>query len=409
MELIFVKGYYVVSDLSEAGWEVFMNFSSFNTVSRIVHDWGCLEVLPEEIGLLGLRGSKVLIVSDPGITDAGIPDRASSILSRGGFACRVFSGIRSDPPIEDGHASVVFAKDYKPDVIVGIGGGSSLDIAKLTSAMLTNSGPIDRYAGMELIENPGVPLILVPTTSGTGSEVTSICVLSDTANKIKRGIVSRHLYARTVLLDPELTLGLPPRITAITGMDALVHAIESYTGRRATPFTDALNLEAIRSIGANLRKAYVNGSDPEARKAMLYASCMAGIAFSNTQNALDHAIALALGGRFHLPHGLLTAFICPWVMEFNLDAAREKFMRIASALGENGQRVRPDEAGCTAVEAVKSLLKDLNISTRLRDYGIPQDEFSAIAKSTVGAARLIGNNPRDVTEHDVINLLEANY
>jgi alcohol dehydrogenase len=183
--------------------------------------------------------------------------------------------------------------------------------------------------------------------------------------------------------------------------------MESYTGRRATPFTDALNIEAIRMIGANLRKAYVNGSDPEARKCMLYASCMAGMAFSNTQNALDHAIALALGGRFHLPHGLLTAFICPWVMEFNLEAAREKFIRIASALGGDGQRHGPD-AG-TAVEAVKSLLQDLNISTRLRDYNIPQSEFPALAKAAVGAARLISNNPREVTEQDVIHILEANY
>jgi len=382
-----------------------MNFTSFNTVSRIVHDWGCLESLPEEIGLCGLKKAKVLIVTDPGIVAAGIPDRASSILSRSGYACNVFSAIRSDPPMEDAEAAVAFAKDYRPDLIVGMGGGSSLDIAKLTSAMLTNRGPAARYAGMELIENPGVPLILIPTTSGTGSEVTSICVLSDTANRIKKGIVSRHLYARTVLLDPELTVALPQRITAITGMDALVHAIESYTGRRATPFTDALNIEAIRAIGANLRKAFANGGDQEARKAMLYASCMAGMAFSNTQNALDHALALALGGRYHLPHGLLTAFICPWVMEFNLDSAREKFIRIASALGEDGER----DGARAALEAVRSLLRDLNISTRLSDYGVKQAEFPAIAEAAVGAARLISNNPREVTEKDVIGLLEANW
>jgi len=386
-----------------------MSFSSFNTVSRIVHEWGCLESLPEEIALCGLKKAKVLIVTDPGIVAAGIPDRVSSILSRSGHVCAVFSAIRSDPPMEDARASAAFAKEYKPDLIVGTGGGSSLDIAKLTSAMMTNSGPIERYAGMELIENPGVPLILIPTTSGTGSEVTSICVLSDTANRIKKGIVSRHLYARTVLLDPELTIGLPPRITAITGMDALVHAIESYTGRRATPFTDGLNIEAIHAIGCNLRRAYVNGSDQEARKAMLYASCMAGMAFSNTQNALDHALALALGGRYHLPHGLLTAFICPWVMEFNLGAAREKFIRIASALGEDGNRDGALGPGGAAVEAVRSLLRDLNISTRPSDYGVRMDEFADIAKATVGAARLISNNPREVTEKDVVGLLEANW
>jgi alcohol dehydrogenase len=386
-----------------------MSFSSFNTVSRMVHGDGSIESLPDEIERLGGQ-RKVLIVSDPGIKAAGILERAESILSRAGLKPRVFAEIHSDPPMEDARKSVSFAREFKPDLIVGIGGGSSLDIAKLTSAMLVNPDPIDRYAGMELIEKPGPPLILIPTTAGTGSEVTSICVLSDTANRIKKGIVSRHLFARTVLLDPELTVGLPPKITAMTGMDALVHAIESFTGRRATPFTDALNIAAIQMIGENLRSAYRNGEDREARKNMLYASCMAGMAFSNTQNALDHALALAIGGRYHLPHGLLTAFICPWVMEFNLQAARDKYARIASALGEAAAGAPQDEdAPMMSVRAVRSLLEDLGISTRLGTYGVQREAFSALAKATVGAARLISNNPREVTEEDVVKLLEANY
>ncbi|MHC1728132.1 MAG: iron-containing alcohol dehydrogenase [Syntrophobacteraceae bacterium] len=287
--------------------------------------------------------------------------------------------------------------------------GSSLDIAKLTSAMITNEGHFSRFVGMELVEKPGIPLILIPTTAGTGSEMTSICVLSDTANQVKKGIVSRHLFARSVLLDPELTTGLPPRVTAMTGMDALVHAIESYTGIRATVITDALNIEAIRLIGANLRRAYTDGKDREAREKMLFASCMAGMAFSNTQNGLDHAMALAIGGRFHLPHGLLTAFLLPWVMGFNMEANPEKFAKIARALGEDTIGMGAVEAARLSVKAVQSLLDDLSISTRLSSYDVPKSVFADIAKSTVGAARLISNNPRAVTENDVIRLLEENY
>ena len=386
-----------------------MTFSAFNTVSRVVHNWGCIQALPEEIKRLGKDAAKVLIVSDPGIEAAGILDKVVSILSGAGLQAGVFSKVQSDPAFDSAEASIAFGQNFKPDVVVGVGGGSSLDIAKLTAAMLVNSGPIARYVGMELIENPGLPLILVPTTAGTGSEVTSICVLSDTANKVKKGIVSQHLYARMVLLDPELTTGLPPRVTAMTGMDALVHAIESYTGKRATPFTDALNLEAIRFIGANLRMAYNHGQDREAREKMLYASCMAGMAFSNTQNGLDHALALAIGGRFHLPHGLLTAFILPWVMGFNMEANPRKFANIVRAMGEAPEGISDTEGAKLAVSAVQALLDDLSISTKLSSYDVPREVFPDIAKATVGAVRLISNNPRDVSEKDVIELLEANY
>lgn len=386
-----------------------MTLFSFNTVSRIVHSWGAIAALPDEIRRLGKDAAKILIVSDPGIEKAGILDKAVQVLSTAGMQARVFAKVASDPAFESAEASIAFAKEFGPDLVIGIGGGSSLDISKLTAAMLTNTGPFERYVGMELIEKPGIPLILMPTTAGTGSEVTSICVLSDTKNQVKKGIVSRHLYARTVLLDPELTTGLPPHITAMTGMDALVHAIESYVGVHATQFTDALNLEAIRIIGANLRNAYKNGTDREARTNMLYASCMAGMAFSNTQNGLDHAMALAIGGRFHLPHGLLTAFLLPWVMGFNMVANPAKFAKIAVALGENTDGMNTAAAAGVSVKAAQSLLDDLKISTKLSSYDVPKSVFPALAKATVGAVRLISNNPRPVTEDDVIKLLEENY
>ncbi len=382
-------------------------FPAFQTVRRIVHGMGSLKELGSEIQRLG--GTRVLVVSDPGIKAAGILDGVARGLDGAKLSYEIFSAVEPDPRIEVALTSIDFAKGVRPDLIVGVGGGSSLDIAKITSVMLTNEGPIDRYFGMELVPRAGVPLVLVPTTAGTGSEMTSICVLSDTRNKVKKGVVSEHLFARVAILDAELTLGLPPRVTAMTGMDALTHAVESYTGVRATAFTDTLNLQAIRMIAKFLRRAYANGDHREAREMMLYASAMAGMAFNNTQNGLDHALALAIGGKFHLPHGLLTAFLLPWVMEFNLLANPPKFIEIARAFGEETSGRSEIEAARQSVKAVKALLEDLGISYRLRDYEVPREEIPALAKATVGAARLILNNPRKVTEKEVIELLEKNY
>jgi len=384
-----------------------MMIKSFETVRRITFGTGSLENLGNEIKRV--NGSKVLVVTDPGLKSAGVVDAVTAALDQARLNYTVFAEVEPDPRVEVALASVKAAQACDPDVIVGLGGGSSLDIAKVTSVLLANGGPIEKYFGMELVPRPGVPLILIPTTAGTGSEMTSICVLSDTKNKVKKGIVSEHMFARAALLDPQLTLALPPRVTAMTGMDALVHAIESFVGVRATVFTDTLNLQAIRLVAANLRPAFAQGQNLAARENMLYASCLAGMAFSNTQNGLDHALALAIGGKFHLPHGLLTAFIIPWVMDYNLIATPGKYFQIAEAFGERTKHLPEIQAARLAVKAVKSLLDDLGISYKLSSYGVPREEFPALAKATVGAVRLISNNPRTVTEADVIGILEANY
>jgi alcohol dehydrogenase len=384
-----------------------MGVQSFETVRRVVFGAGAVESLPDEINRV--KGSRVLVVTDPGLKSAGVLDQLTGVLERAKITFGVYAEVEPDPRMEVALASADAARAFDPDVIVGLGGGSSLDISKVTSVMLTNEGPIQKYFGMELVPRPGVPLILIPTTAGTGSEMTSICVLSDTRNQVKKGIVSEHMFARTALLDPKLTLALPPRVTAMTGMDALVHAVESYVGVRASVFTDTLNLQAIRLVAGNLRLAYANGANLLARENMLHASCLAGMAFSNTQNGLDHALALAIGGKFHLPHGLLTAFILPWVMEYNLIAAPGKYSRIAEAFGERTKHLPEIQAARLSVQAVKSLLDDLGISYKLNTYGVPREEFPALAKATVSATRLISNNPRAVTEQDVIGILEANY
>ncbi len=382
-------------------------FQSFNTVRRIVSGLGCLESLDDEIKRL--RGKKTLVVTDPGIKAAGLLELLAKPLDQAHISYDFFTEVEPEPRIEVVAASLKAAKAFGPDVIIGFGGGSSLDISKVISVMLTNEGPIENYFGMELVPHPGIPLILIPTTAGTGSEMTSICVLSDIQSKVKKGIVSEHMFAHVAVLDPELTISLPPHITAMTGMDAFVHAMESYTGVKATVFTDTLNFQAIRMIAANLRRAYANGDNREARENMLYASALAGKAFSNTQNGLVHALALAIGGKFHLPHGLLTAFICPWVMEFNLLAIPQKFIQIAKVFGEDADGVPEIDAARLSLKAVKSLLDDLGISYHLSSYDVPKDEIPALAKATMGAVRLINNNPRKVTEKEVIKILETNY
>lgn len=384
-----------------------MHLQSFDAVRRIVFGAGVLQSIGDEIKRH--HGSKVLVVTDPGIKAAGLVDRMVGFLERANLAYHVFDEVEPDPRIEIVTQCVAAAKSFNPDIVIGFGGGSALDISKVTSIMLTNSGEVSRFFGMGLVPNPGPPLILVPTTAGTGSEMTSICVLSDTKNNIKKGIVSEHMFARVALLDPELTVGLPRQVTATTGMDAFVHALESYTGIRSSFLTDTLNLEAIHMIAGNLRRAYANGNDIEARTQMLQASAVAGMAFSNTQNGLDHAIALAIGGRFHLPHGLLTAFICPWVMEYNLMACPAKFIDIAEAFGESTEGLSEMQGARLAVKAIKSLLDDLGISYMLGSYDVPFEAIPALAKEAMLATRLISNNPRAVVEQDVINLLEANY
>ena len=384
-----------------------MEMTSFNTVPRLVHGAGCLETLGEEIGRLG--GGKVFLVSDAGLKAAGLVEPVIQVLERAGLAWQAWDQGQPDPSVEAALACGELGRQWGPSVVVGLGGGSSLDLAKAASVVMGNPGPLADYFGMELVPRPGPPLILIPTTAGTGSEVTSISVLTDPATQGKQGLVSRHLYARVALLDPVLTLGLPPQVTAHTGLDALSHAMESFTGRRRSGFTHTLNRGALELIGANLRTAYAQGDNLAARENMLQASCLAGMAFSNTQNALAHALANAIGGRHHLPHGLLTGFITPWVMEFNLSADPAIYAQAAAALGQSTSGLSPLEAGRLAVSWMRQLVSDLGISGKLSDYGIAREELPALAQAALGARRLIDNNPRPVSQAQVIELLETNY
>ena len=383
-------------------------FQTFEGVDRLLSGRGCIDRLGDEVKRLG--GRKTLILSDEGVAAAGLVDEAAQALIRQDLSVKLFAGVEPDPGTASVQAALRAARDCAAEVIIGLGGGSSLDVAKIVSVLTANPGPVSDYFGMEWVPVPGLPLILIPTTAGTGSEATNIAVLSDSEKGVKNGIVSEFLFARSAILDPLLTVSLPPEITAMTGMDALAHALESYTGKRANVWTEALSLKALQMIAANLRQAYANGDNLEARENMLYASCMAGMAFTNTQNALAHALSMTIGGRYHCPHGLLTASVLPWVMEFNLMADPAKYAQAARAMGEKTDGLSDLDAARLSLKAIKSLLEDLAIPCRLSKYQIPREAITGLAQAAVATqTRLISNNPRSVSAQQAAAILEANY
>jgi len=381
--------------------------SAFRTVEKILAGPGSVEQLAEEIKRLG--SERTLLVTDKGLKEAGVVDVVCNVMEKAGVKYCIYDRVEPEPEARLVNLAVKVGKDFGASSVVGLGGGSSMDVAKAVAVMITNEGSIEDYFGMEKIRKPGLPVIAVPTTAGTGSEVTSISVLMDPSDGVKKGVVSSFMYAKVAILDPTLTLNLPPRLTALTGLDALVHAIESFTGVNANPITDALNAKAIELIAANIRKAVFSGHDLPARDAMLTASCMAGMAFSNTQNGLDHALALAIGSRYHLPHGLSTAILLPWVMAYNLPANLDKFVRIAHIVRKPIERTDVRGAARVAVDWVKELLEDLNIPFTLSRYGVRKEDFALLAQQALAAKRLIDNNPRRPSEEEVVNLLEEAY
>jgi alcohol dehydrogenase class IV len=386
---------------------MYEKISQFKTVGKIVFGPGAAETVGDELKALGAKC--VTVITDPGIEKAGILDMVRKTVEKAGLACMTFTGVEPDPRIEIVAYAVEKAKRGNCDAILGVGGGSSMDIAKASAVMMTNPGKIDDYVGVGKVSNPLPPVILVPTTAGTGSEVTSIAVLSDTVNNVKKGVVSDYMYARAAVLDPMLTVGLPSHITASTGLDALTHAIESYTGARATFITETLAIEAIRIIAENLRLAYANGSNLMARSNMLKGSLLAGMAFSNTQTAAAHACALAIGGRFHLPHGVATSLMLPAVMEFNMVGCPDKFAAIAEAFGEDTTLMSPMEGAELAIKSVKRLIEDIGFKMGLRNYGIPESAIPDLARGAMVAARLWENNPRSAALEQVEEMFRKAY
>ena len=380
-----------------------------HTVKHFIHGAGSIKQAADVVKNLG--GKKAFIVTDPGLANVGVQKPLEEALTAGGVEWELFAKAELEPSMDSIQACTDAAKAFGADVIIGIGGGSPLDTTKAAAVLLTNEGPIDKYFGMNLVPNACLPMILIPTTAGTGSEFTNISVLADTKNGGKKGVVSDFMYADVVLLDAELTIGLPPRVTAMTGVDAFVHAMESFCGIAATPFTDTLNLSAMKLVAGNIRQAYANGKNVKAREGMLYGSALAGMGFGQTQNGIIHAIGTTLPVECHIPHGLAMSFVGAFCVGFNYIANPEKYAIVADILRgcDRSATMSVLDRAADVEAAFRALLADLDIKTGLVNYGVKREDLPACADRAFAAKRLLNNNPRAASRDQILALLEANF
>lgn len=375
-----------------------MHQEIFATTPRIILGTGTIARLGDEVRRLG--GTSVCIITDPGVAASGIVERLEGLLDAAGLAHVRFDKVEADPRYEIVEDALAVARGAKADVIIGIGGGSSLDMAKITAVMATNEGPVGKYFGTDLIPTPGLKTILIPTTAGTGSEVTPIVILSDHHEKLKKGIVSPYIFPAVALLDAELTIGLPPKVTAATGMDALIHALEAYTSINATPMTDLLAKEAIHLIYNNIRAAYAKGDNLPARENMLRGAMLAGMAFANAGVTAVHAFAYPIGAEFHIPHGIANTIMLVPVMRFNQTGNLARFAELASFLGQPVAGLSLRQAAASAVTALTELAEDLAVPQHLAAYGVTEEHVPTLAASVMLVTRLLANNPRLMTQED---------
>lgn len=381
--------------------------STFQTISKIIYGYGSVSALGAEVKRLG--GNRVLVITDQGLAKHNVHQPVIDALNKANIPNIVFSEVQLDPSPSAVEKCTEAIKEFKADLLVGIGGGSALDTTKGASLLASHEGPLDKYYGMHLVPSECIPTILIPTTAGAGSEMTSICVLTDPLTNSKKGIVSEHLYTKLVLLDPELTLTLPSNYTAYTGLDAFVHAMESYVSVNATPFTEAPSLQAMNMISKNIYEVFSNGSNKEARAQMLYASSISGMAFSNTQNGVIHAIGMAVPATYHIPHGLIMAAVTPMGIKFNAKYAPEKYAKIAEILGCKNGNKDIYEYATSAADAFKVLMEKLGIKSGLAAYGVKYEEIRGIAELAASTHRLMDSNPRKASPDELEQLIIENF
>ena len=384
-----------------------MKTFSFAGAKKIVFGNGSFATLPEH--LAELKVSRPLVVVDRNLAETGFGEKLSGLLEKAKIGYVLYDKTEPEPPLELADEGAKLALKKKCDGVVGIGGGSAMDLAKAISVLAANKGKAEDYLGLNKVPGPGLPKIMVPTTAGTGSEVTFTAVFIRKKLKKKEGMNSPYLYPELALLDPELTLSLPPKPTAATGIDALCHAIESYTSVNASPMSELMSLEAIRLISENLRTAVHDGTNLEAREAMLLGSLYAGLGLANAGVTAVHSLSYPLGGKYGVSHGLANTIMLPPVMAFNMPGNQKKFVDIAEVMGEIVDNLPLREAAYLAVEAVESLIEDCGISTTLEELEIPEADFPELAKVAMTVARPLANNPCRMTLEEMVELYQEAY
>ena len=379
----------------------------FNTTASIVFEAGAARRLGE-IAARELGGT-VLFVTDAGLRGRGLCDGAIASLEAAGISLTVFDAVEADPSRATLMKAVEAGRGAAVTGVVGFGGGSSLDVAKLAALLLGSGENLDEAWGVGNAKGPRLPLVLVPTTAGTGSEVTPVSIIT-VGEEEKRGVSSPVILPDLALLDPELTISLPPHITAATGIDAMVHAIEAYASKNANnnPLSRILGRQALRLLGAHIETAVFDGKDIEARSAMLLGSMLAGQAFANSPVAAVHALAYPIGGTFHVPHGLSNALVLPHVLRFNASVAAHVYAEIAADAFPLLSSQESVQACCAAfIEELAALSGKLGLATRLRDVGIGQEHLPKLAADAMKQTRLLVNNPRPLSEADAYAIYRA--
>lgn len=356
-----------------------------------------------------LGATKVLIITDKVINQTGLINKITAPLEQEGLEYGIIDEVIPEPPFENLEQMAAQIQGKGFDLFIGVGGGSALDVTKVLAIMMTNKGDVRDLVGIEKVEEPGVPFILAPTTAGTGSEVTFNAIFLDTRDMVKKGIVSKYLLPQVAIVDAELTLTAPASVTAASGMDALVHAVEGYTSVNATEVSDSLALHSIKLISQSLRTAVYNGNELKAREDMAMGSLLAGMSFANAGVGAVHALAYPLGGKFHVPHGVSNALLLPYVMRFNVIANLTKFSEIAKAMGENVDGLSLREAADKAVKALAKLAQDVGIPRSLKDVGVTEADIHEMAVNASGISRLLGNNPRRLTLNDIEQIYRDAY
>ena len=371
---------------------------------KLVFGNGSLSGLSGEV--MALRPSRVFIVTIMPLV--GVLQGFVSDLEAKGLTVFVHTGIVQEPSFADFNQLMLQAAPFDPDVVIGIGGGSVLDVAKMVAAQLDNEQTLDEYVGIGLLKGRAKKLICVPATSGTGSEVSPNAILVDDRDNQKKGFISPFLVPDIVYVDPLLTVSVPPAITAATGLDALTHCLEAYTNKFAKPFIDLYAYEGMRLIAAHLVKAVQDGGDVEARSQVAMGSLLGGFCLGPVNTAAVHALSYPLGSHFHLPHGLSNALLLPYVMEFNIPAAADRYADVAVALG----CTREEDTMFTAlkgVEKIRTLIRECGIPSTLKEVGISLDAIPEMAVAAMKITRLLNNNPRPVELNDAIAIYKAAF
>jgi alcohol dehydrogenase class IV len=385
-----------------------MKTFTFNTTKSILSEAGASSRLGEIIKpVLGIR---VVLVTDKGLRALGLVDPIIESLKRAGISAVIFDDVSADPPESNILALVETIRGHDASGVLAVGGGSPMDVAKVAALVARSGESLSDIYGVNIAKGPRLPLVLVPTTAGTGSEVTPIAIIT-TGETEKKGVVSPLLLPDMAILDADLTLGLPPSVTAATGIDAMVHAIESYASASANnnPISRGLARQALQLLGANIREATFNGANREARGAMLLGSLLAGQAFANSPVAAVHALAYPIGGLYHVPHGLSNALVLAHVLRFNLPSARDAYAEIAADAFPDLAAVPWAKRADSFVETLAALGAELKIPQTLREVKITAEALPTLAHEAMKQTRLLVNNPRPMNEQEALAVYRAAF